>query len=353
MEIWTLGLSHPAVAARQAASAEADGFDGWYCVDSQNLSGDVYVGLALAAAATERIGLGPGVTNPVTRHPAATAAGIGSIQVASGGRAVLGIGRGDSSLAHVGRAPARVDDLARALRTIQAYLRGDDVDFADLPDGAPPVADLALADAPPTSRLHWIGEPKVPVEVAATGPRVLALAAEHADRVLLAVGADPDRQAWAIETIRAVDPDVAIGAFVNVACHDDLDVARRLVSGGLSTFARFNVMHGRIHGPATAAQRDTLDRLRQSYDMTEHTRVGSAQARALDDDFVDRFAVVGPPSRVAERLHGMRELGIDKLVVIGPTAGADPEAARHAHRRFVAEVLPQLGSGGSAPGAPG
>ena len=66
--------------------------------DSQNLSPDVYVALTLAAAATQRLRLGPGVTNPVTRHAAAAASAITAIHAHSGGRAMFGIGRGDSSL---------------------------------------------------------------------------------------------------------------------------------------------------------------------------------------------------------------------------------------------------------------
>ncbi len=333
------------MAARQARRAEDDGFDGWYCVDSQNLSGDAWVGLTLAAGATERIGLGPGVTNPVTRHPAVTAAAAASLQLASGGRASLGIGRGDSSLAHVGRAPAPVRDFERTLAAIQRYLAGQPVDFDDLPGDAPPVADLGLADAPEASRLEWVREPKVPMEVAATGPRVLEVAARQADRVLLAVGADPERVRWAIETVRAVDADVAIGAFVNVACHPDVSVARRLVSGGLSTFARFSVMHGRVHGPATDEQRRVLGQLHDAYDMTRHTRVGSRQADLLSPEFVDRFAVAGPPEVCIERLRGLADTGVDKLVVIGPTAGADPDEARAAQRRFTEAVLPALHEG--------
>ena len=107
-EVWATGISLPGVAVRMAQRAEADGFDGWFVVDSQNLAGDCYVALAQAAAATERIQLGTGVTNPFTRHPAVTASAIASVHAASGGRAVLGIGRGDSALAHLGLAPAPV-----------------------------------------------------------------------------------------------------------------------------------------------------------------------------------------------------------------------------------------------------
>src|SRR5688500_16724205 len=179
VELFTTGLSHPAVVERMAASAEASGWDGMLVVDSQNLAGDPYVGLALAARATSTLRLGTGVTNPATRHPVATAAGIASVHAASGGRAVLGIGRGDSALAHLGLAPAPVADLERYVATVRTYLSGGTVSFDDLAtyhrDGARPVHALGLASAPADSRLHWLDPslPPVPVEVVATGPRVL------------------------------------------------------------------------------------------------------------------------------------------------------------------------------------
>ena len=84
LEVWTVGLSHVSVAPRAAARAEAHGFDGMVVVDSQNLAGDPFVGLALAARETSTLHLGTGVTNPATRHPAAAAAAIASVHVASG-----------------------------------------------------------------------------------------------------------------------------------------------------------------------------------------------------------------------------------------------------------------------------
>ena len=226
LELWTQTISSAQHAARFAERAEAAGWDGMAVVDSQNLAGDSYVALAIAAGATEHLGLGTGVTNPVTRHPAVTASAIASVQRASGGRAVLGIGRGDSSLAHLGRAPARVAAFERYLETLQAYLRGEGVAFEALDfheQAAPALHALGLADAPAASQLLWLGDdPKVPVEVAATGSQVIAAAARHADRVLLAVGADPDRLGWGIERARAarkdagLDPQgVALGAFLN------------------------------------------------------------------------------------------------------------------------------------------
>jgi 5,10-methylenetetrahydromethanopterin reductase len=352
LELWTLTTSSPTHAAGAAERAEAAGWSGLGVVDSQNLSGDSYVALALAARATSRIGLATAVTNPVTRHPAVTAAAIASIQRLSGGRASLGIGRGDSALAHLGRSPLRVRAFERHLEVLQRYLRGEAIPFAALDfqeQLAPPVEELALAGAPTESRIHWLGDdPKVPVEVAATGPRVIAVAARHADRVLLSVGADRDRLGWGIEHARRArresgrDPgELRFGAYVNLVCHPDVATARRLVSGGLATFARFAVMEsGRIAGPASDEQRRVLGDVRRAYDMRLHTVVGSPQSGVLTPEFVDRYAIVGAPSACVARLREIADLGIDKLMIVGPTLGADPAEARRAGELFAREVLP-------------
>ena len=343
IELWTMGISLPTVAERMAAGAEAAGWDGMLVVDSQNLAGDSYIALALAAKATERLRLGTGVTNPFTRHPAVTASAISHVQAVSGGRAVLGIGRGDSSLAHLGLAPAPVDVFERYLERLQAYLRGDEVTF-DADEHVAGVEALRLAGTPGSSKLEWLrpNQPKVPVDVAGTGPKVLAIGGRVADRVTLAVGAKPERIAWGIEQVRASGRDVNVGAYVNVVAHPDRDVARHLVSGTLSTFARFAVMHGTPTGPVSDEDRETLQRVHRAYDMRHHTWAGSPQAEALDPDFIDRFAVVGPPDEVAGRLLELASLGLERMVIFGPSAGADREAGAEAQRLFISKVMPAL-----------
>ncbi len=355
VEMWTMGVAAPQVAARAAARAEAAGWDGMLVVDSQNLAGDPYVGLTLAAAATDRLRLGPGVTNPATRHPAATAAAIASVHVASAGRAVLGLGRGDSALAHLGSAPVPPEMLEHYIRAVRALLRGDEVPFADMqryiPAGVRPIETLGLADAPRSSRLSWLPRDldPVPVEVAATGPRVLALSALYADRVMLAVGADPTRVAWAINHVRTVreraglDPlTMPIGAYVNAVCHPDVDVARALIAGGLATFARFSVMDGQVRTPVDADQSTVLSNLHEAYDMTHHTEVGSAQTSQLTTDFIDRFGIVGSAAACIARFEELGRLGVDRFVVSGPTMGADRTQAHASAIQFTSEVIPAM-----------
>lgn len=350
VEVWTHAAPVPHAIAAEARLAEAQGWDGLGVPDSQNRAGDAYVALAMAATVTERIGLATAVTNSITRMAAATAAAIASVDRVANGRAVLGIGRGDSAVADLGRAPARVAQFETYLRHLQAYLRGEAVPFDELevPDTRP-VDALHLADAAPESRIQWLaGARKVPVEVAVSGPRMFGVAALHADRLMFALGADAQRIAWGIGVARSareaagLDPDaIAFGAYVNCVCHPQIDVARDLARGGLATFARFSVMHGDVQGPASSQTESTLKAMHGVYDMRKHTRGDSRQARMLSPEFIDRFAVVGPPDRCIARLRALAGLGLDKLFLATNFTLRD-ETGLEAIALAAKEVLPAV-----------
>ena len=269
---------------------------------------------------------------------------------------VIGIGRGDSSLAHLGRAPARLKWFETYLEQLQTYLAGGEVSFegSDVPDeAAPPVSRLSLAKAPEASSIRWVGEepdePKVPVEVAATGPRVIGIAARQADRVMLAVGADPRRIAWGIETAREAarragrDLDtLSFGAYVNVTCDDDPAVGRELGRPSTGLFARFSAMYGEVSGPVDDSQAEVFRRLHDRYDMNAHGMQGGQQVTALTDDFMDGYAIVGPPGYCADRLTELQELGVTKFGIAGPNFVTPTPEAEAAAARFTGEVLPLL-----------
>jgi len=350
-EIWTHAVASPRGIVEQAQLAEAQGWDGIGVVDSQNRSGDAYVALALAAMSTESIGLTTAVTNPATRMPAATATAIASVDRVSRGRAVLGIGRGDSALADLGRAPMAVKDFEVYLRQVQIYLRGDAVPFADIEvPGTRPVGALHLDQAAPESRIRWLSRGhKVPVEVAVSGPRMIALAALHAERLMFALGADEERIKWGIEVAKAarqdagLEPDgVSFGAYVNCVCHPDIAVARDLVRGGLTTFARFSVMHGSVSGPASDQTREALTSMRAVYDMRAHVRGDSPQADVLAPSFIDEFAVVGAPDQCVQRLSQLAALGLDKLFFAANFTLAQTEDGVASIALVANEVLPAL-----------
>lgn len=196
MEMGLLMFPSPAGSAGMGQMAEQLGFDSLVFADTQCLTPEVWSQLMLVAAATERIEIGTGVTNPVSRDPAVTASAALGLQVASGGRVVLGIGRGDSSMAKIGRRPAPPADFELYLERLRAYLDGREVERGGSP-----------------SRIEWLDDcevPRVPIEVAATGPKVIDIASRRADRICFAVGADTERleQCIACFALWAVAPSI-------------------------------------------------------------------------------------------------------------------------------------------------
>ena len=311
-----------------AAQAEQWGFDGFLLADSQNLNADIWVELALAGAATERIKLGPGVTNPLTRHPAVTASAAATLQIETGGRAVLGLGRGDSAVSQIGLHPARVADLEHSLEELQGFLSGDEVEL----DGV-------------ASRIGWIAEdgmPKVPVHVAATGPRVIGVAAELAEAIDFTVGAEPERLRWAIETARsAPGPTPSLGAFVNVAVSDDPAAARELVRGSVAILARFATEGAPPTGLSEVTSRG-IEAVGAAYEEARHGESAAPAAARLEDEFIDRFAVVGTADEVAERIATLAGLGLDRVIVVPGSLDADPAQLERSNAAFAELVLPRL-----------
>lgn len=346
--MWTFANPDVGLIMEHARKVEQAGWDGLSIADVQSVSGDMYVAMTLAAMATERIKIGSDVTNPLTRHPVVTAGAIASVQRVSDGRAVLGIGRGDSALAHVGHAPVHTKLFESYLRALQAYLNGDGVPFDELSFGrgmAPHVDTLGLAEAPNDSRLTWLDheDKKVPVAVSASGPRVIRAAARHADIVMLAVGADLGRLEWGLEQAQAARREVGLdsdgisyGVYLSVACHPDVEVARGLIPE-LAAVARFSIMYGKTNGPVAHQDQEVLATVHKNYDVRNHS-----SSVALPAEFVDRYAIVGPPEECIRRIRQVAEMGIERIVVYGPTVDSVEGDEKLAAELMEKEVLPAL-----------
>ncbi len=335
MDVGVLLFAPPRQAAPLAQLVEGLGFWGLLFADSQNLLPEVWGQLNLAAAATSRLVLGPGVTNSLTRDPAVTASAALALQVESGGRALVGIGRGDSAVQRIGKREDPVASFERYLVMLQAYLVGEAVDR----DGF-------------ASRLEWLPHtsvPKPPVMVAATGRRVIEVAARRADAVCLAVGADAEHVgavlARAREAARAAGRDpraLRFGAFVNCVVHDDTRTARDAVRGAAASFARFSSLPGSRLAALPAPLAEAARWLREHYDMREHTRTGVAHTAGLGDEFVDWFAVAGPAAHARERLRRLARLGLDFVWVVPGSSNMPRELGAASLRSLATEVVPAL-----------
>ena len=167
---------------RLAQCAETCGFATVYVGDSQMLWNDVYICLACCAQATERVKLGTGVTNLVTRHPTVTANALISLNMLSQGRAVLGVGAGDSAVRTAGLAPAKRNQLRRDVVFMRDLLAGQEVEVPVLSG----TGDKKTWGR--ESRLRVAGAEEwgnIPIEIAVMGPKAALLVGEIGDGVIV------------------------------------------------------------------------------------------------------------------------------------------------------------------------
>jgi 5,10-methylenetetrahydromethanopterin reductase len=156
------------------ARAEELGYVRAWCYDSPAVYPDVWMALALAAARTSRIGLGPGVLIPSLRHPMANAAAIATLAAQAPGRVVVGIGSGFSGRLAMGQRPLRWTDVRAYVTALRGLLRGEQVEW----------------EGQTIRMLHGDGfgaaRPiEVPIVIAAMGPKGLAAAEELGDGVFV------------------------------------------------------------------------------------------------------------------------------------------------------------------------
>jgi 5,10-methylenetetrahydromethanopterin reductase len=340
--------------ARAARTAEAGGFDVVWTLDSPLLAGrllDPYLALAACAPATSRVGLGIAVTNPVSRHPVVTACAALSLDELTGGRVLLGIGSGDSAMRTLGLAGAdgRRAHAARrqAVREVVHLLRA-------LTDGH------AVRVGGRDLRLPGPWRP-IRVYVAATGPRMLELAGEIADGVMIQVGIHPPCVEWALGMIRrgakAAGRDFAqieIVSSTMAAIGDDrrlaLDRARPL------TAWFYAVAPGLLAMAGIAAERRTP--LQAVYpDIShpvDHDQAMAEAKRYVADEAVEKFCLVGPPEACVARIRELARLGVHQVYLRHYLTYRVPHELIEIASRA---ILPAFGSpgrsGADGPGKPG
>ncbi len=290
-----------------ARRAELAGFSHAWTFDSHLLWEEPFVIYSQILSATHRITVGPMVTNPLTREPTVTASGFATLNEMFGNRTVCGIGRGDSAVRTLNGSPASLSTLRDAVHVIRELANGRDVEHR----GA-------------RLRLPWNPSSRLPVWVAAYGPKMLALVGECADGFILQL-ADPDVVAWSIKAVREAaeaagrDPAsvticVAAPAYVGDDLAHQRDQCRWF--GGMvgNHVADIVSRYGAAGREVPGALTDYIAG-RKGYDYNEHGRAANADTEFVPDGIVDRFCLLGPPSRHVERLEELRDLGVDQFAL--------------------------------------
>lgn len=297
------GVDAPQEFGRMVDEIDGLGFDHLWLTDSSLHARNCYAYLTLAAARSSRLLLGTAVTNPLTRHPAITAAAAATVDEVSGGRLILGIGTGDRPLLALGFQPSPLATLEAAISGIRRLWQGEETDLQS--------PGFTMSGA----HLRFPARAGIPVFVSASGPKTLELAGRVADGVILLVGLFPEALDWAVaqvargaEAVGRPRPHIAVFAYgaIDEDEHAALESARSIAGWFPQTAPRICDLAG--------LPRDLVDRVRGGYQGGEFQEA-SAAARLLPDEFVRKVALAGNRQHTAERIGAALGAGADSVHV--------------------------------------
>ena len=289
-----------------AKRAETYGFTHAWTFDSHLLWEEPFVIYSRILHETHKLVVGPMVTNPATRDWTVTASLFATLNEMYGNRTVCGIGRGDSAVRVINGRPVKLADLRECIEVVRGLANGGTVDYK----GA-------------TLRFAWNTESRLPIWVAAYGPKALALAVEVGDGFILQL-ADPDITAWSIAAVKRAaaeagkDPEamtmcVAAPAYVTDGSEEGqrhaIDQCRWF--GGMvgNHVADIVARYGADGSAVPTALTDYIAG-REGYDYNEHGRAGNTHTSFVPDEIVERFCLIGPPEEHVERLRALEDLGV-------------------------------------------
>ncbi|MFR9788086.1 TIGR03842 family LLM class F420-dependent oxidoreductase [Streptomyces sp. MB22_4] len=294
--------------------AERNGFRYGWTFDSAVLWQEPFVIYSQILARTEQLTVGPMVTNPSTRTPEVTASTFATLNDMFGNRTVCGIGRGDSAMRVAGRRPNTLARISEAMKVIRALGRGEP---ADLGGGTV----VAFPWVRPGARL--------PVWMAAYGPKALKMTGEEADGFILQL-ADLYLTEYMVKAVKDAaraagrDPDevtVCVAAPAYVTADDSPEAlahARdqcRWFGGMVGNHVADLVAKYGEHSAQVPEELTDYIKARQGYDYAHHGRSGNPDTEFVPDEIVDRFCLIGPAERHIEKLNALRALGVDQFAL--------------------------------------
>ncbi len=289
--------------------AEDNGFEYTWITDHYN-NRNVYAILTVLAMKTKTIKLGPGVTNPYHIHPTLTASAIATINEISGGRAVLGIGAGDKvTFDRIGLAWEKpLTRIKEAVEIIRQLHAGKSVKY----DGK--VFKINGA------RMGFKTTP-IPIYIGAQGPKMLRLAAELGDGVLINASHPRDFE----EAKKNIEEGLSKAgkskdqfdtvAYASMSVDKNRDNARNA--------ARIVVAFIVAGSPETVLQRhgikdEDVNKVREALNRAFTQGDWAGVAKSVTDEMIDCFSISGTPDDVVERINELAKVGVTQVVAGSP-----------------------------------
>jgi len=307
--------------------AERLGYENIWITDHFN-NRNVYVSLSIIANYTDRIKLGPGVTNPYLVHPVMTAQSVAALNEVAPGRVVCGIGAGDrTTLEMVGV------EMKAPLRTVREAVEVIRRQIAREKGGYEGKRFRTSAGA----RFNFKVRNRIPIYIGAQGPKMLRLAGAMGDGALInASHPDDIREAvkqimGGVERAGRQPDEIEIAAYTSFSVAEKEKKARNAVVPVVAYIvAGCPPAILEKHGISP----DVADRIRGDL---ANRRWGEAFG-AVDSNMIDSFAVCGTPDQCTEKIEDLFKTGITQFVTgspLGPNVRASIDL-------FGREILPHF-----------
>jgi probable F420-dependent oxidoreductase len=284
---------------------------------------------------TSRLRFGPCVTNPGVREWSVAASLFATLEIQSGNRFDMGLGRGDSSRRVLGHKPLNAETMIEFAKAVKAMVRGDEVRY-----------DESVAPV----QLPWANSYELPVWIAAYGPKVLAAAGTEADGLILQI-ADPTLVKWLAD--HAVAAGKAAGR--GMSSYKIMSAAPAWIGDIEKCRAQtrwFPAMVGNHvadlverygKGGATVPKRLTdYVEGRKGYDYKHHADKDADHLGFITNDIIDSFGVLGTVEQHVEKLKELESIGVTQFniyLMCGDEERIVEEYGKHILPKFQKAVM--------------
>ena len=323
--------------AEFAAQVEKAGFFGIGIPDTQLIMRDVYVTLALAAQRTSHLALYTAVTNPVTRHVSVLASLVQTLEELAPGRVGIICGSGYSAVTTIGQPPSTLKNMRETVVDLRRLLNGETV-------------SLGGFDA----RLPFASGRRIPILIAATGPRTIELAGEVADGVLINVGIHPAAMGEARRRLEIGarkarrDPQSLEVIYVSrITIDRDREAAQAMarpicVQWVTETYrARWLRLAG-LEIPDIKLPPEVLrlyPDIVHAEDWEEARRLTDFLSDSIVAQICDAIGLFGPPDDILSKLSELEEQGVRRLLLQTTESYDFPESTLQSFRD---EIFPRM-----------
>lgn len=340
MDFGTVVFAKPNSCAEEAKLAEECGFSHAWVADSHMMAGDVYMCLALMAAATSHIRLGTGVAVPGGRIAPLTASCVATLNQMAPGRISMGIGTGNSARRAMGMPPCSLAELRDHVRVVRELLQGKRVDYQV------GKAERAIRFFHQDMEFMNTDAP-VPIYIAANAPKAMALAGEIGDGFLTSRTntAQGWRDAWQYVSFGAQragkDPADLYSALITTTCllgpGEGFDSARVKAAVGPWATVALHSLYETVKDPAAAPE--PIRPLFTEYKAFTDKRIAASadyhldlhdghclyvqpeEERFVTPELIQAATMTSTPEALVERLHSLEAAGVRQVAFIPPMNG--------------------------------